>query len=134
MVRVDSQLAIEDGLPSTLQQQQLIKRLKDVDGGLVNGAHNGSACVDNVAYSTHDDGCCSGIQTCRVMRAVSGPHCGTGLNGKAQHMCPALASIFCMEMLNCNSPCQLLQSDASADMRFMHQHNVCCVVSDVTHL
>ena len=51
-----------DGLASTLEQQQLIKGLKDVYGGLVDGAHNGPACVDNVTHRPHNNSRCSGIQ------------------------------------------------------------------------
>lgn len=53
-----------DGLAASLQQQQLVKGLKDVDGGLVNGTHNSAACVDNVAHSPHHNGCCPCIQPC----------------------------------------------------------------------
>ena len=60
-----AQLAIEDGFTTSLQQQQLIKGLKDVDAGLVDGAHDRPACVDNVAHSTHHNGSSSGIQACR---------------------------------------------------------------------
>ena len=59
-----SQLTIEDGLPSPLQQQQLIKGLKDVDAGLVDGAHNGPARVDYVAYSAHDYSSSPRVQAC----------------------------------------------------------------------
>ena len=59
---VFAQLAIEDALPTPLQQQQLIKGLKDVNAGLVDGAHDGPACVDNVTHSPHDNGCCPGVQ------------------------------------------------------------------------
>ena len=59
-----AQLAIEDGLTPPLQQQQLIKGLKDVDAGLVDGAHNGPASVDDVAHCTHHDGGSPGIQPC----------------------------------------------------------------------
>ena len=52
-----------DGLASTLKQQQLIKGLKDVDGGLVDGAHDGPACVDNVTHRPHHNSRCSGIQS-----------------------------------------------------------------------
>ena len=102
VVRVDSQLAIEDRLPSTLQQQQLIKRLKDVDAGLVNGAHNGSASVHNVAHSTHDNGCCSGIQTWICTQAITEPYCCAAFNGKAGHTCTNLSCILCMSMFYCS--------------------------------
>ena len=55
-------LTCVDSLAATLEQQQLIKGLEDVDGGLVDGAHNGPACVDDVAHCPHDNGCCSCIQ------------------------------------------------------------------------
>ena len=58
-----AQLSIEDELPAPLQQQQLIKGLKDVDAGLVDGAHNGPACVDDVTHCSHDNGCSSSIQS-----------------------------------------------------------------------
>ena len=61
---VSTQLAIEDGLTAPLQQQQLIKRLEDVNAGLVDGAHNGPAGVDDVSHCTHHDGGSSGIQPC----------------------------------------------------------------------
>ena len=60
---VVSQLAIEDGLPSPLQQQQLIKGFKDVNAGLVDGAHYGSPRVHNVTHSPHDNGSGPGVQT-----------------------------------------------------------------------
>ena len=59
-----AQLAIEDGFTTSLQQQQLIKGLKDVNAGLVDGAHNRPACVDDVAHSTHHKGSSSGIPAC----------------------------------------------------------------------
>ncbi len=62
--RVFAQLPIEDALSSPLQQQQLIKGLKDVNAGLVNGTHNRPARVDNVAHRPHDNSCSSSIQTC----------------------------------------------------------------------
>ena len=65
------QLAIEDELASPFQQQQLIKSLKDVNAGLVNSAHNGSASVDNTAHCSHYNGCCSRIQTYICMHAYS---------------------------------------------------------------
>ena len=60
------QLPIENRFTTSLQQQQLIKRLEDVDAGLVNGADNSSACVDNVAHCPHDDGSSPRIQTCDI--------------------------------------------------------------------
>ena len=39
-----------------LQQQQLVEGLKDVDGGLVDGADYGAAGVADVADGPHDDG------------------------------------------------------------------------------
>lgn len=62
---VFAQLTIEDGLPSPLQQQQLIKGLEDVNTGLVDGAHNGAPCVDNIPHCSHHNSSCSRIQTCR---------------------------------------------------------------------
>ena len=53
-----------DGLASSLEQQQLVKGLKDVDGRLVDGAHNGAASVDNIAHSPHHNGSCPCIQPC----------------------------------------------------------------------
>ena len=69
---VVSQLTIEDGLPSPLQQQQLIKGLEDVNAGLVDGAHYGSPRIHNVAHCAHHNGSCPGVQTCirLVLRAV----------------------------------------------------------------
>ena len=64
MLGLVTQLPVEDELPAPLQQQQLIKGLKDVDAGLVDGAHNGPARVDNVAHCAHHNGCCSRIQAC----------------------------------------------------------------------
>ena len=61
---VVAQLSVEDALASPLEQQKLIKGLKNVDGRLVDGAHNGSAGVDDVAHSSHHNGRCSGIQPC----------------------------------------------------------------------
>ena len=60
---VVSQLAIENGFASPLQQQQLIKGLKDVNAGLVDGTHNGPSRVDNVTHSPHDNCSGSGVQT-----------------------------------------------------------------------
>ena len=62
--RVLAQLSIEDALAPSLQQQQLVKRLKNVDGGLVDSAHNGAPRVDNVAHSPHYNGGRPGIQPC----------------------------------------------------------------------
>ena len=59
-----------DCLASSLQQQQLIKRFKYVDGGLVNGAHDCAACIDNVAHCAHHNGCCSCIQPCTTRKQV----------------------------------------------------------------
>ena len=64
MLGLVAQLSVEDELPAPLQQQQLIKGLKDVDAGLVDGAHYCPACVDNVAHCAHHNGCCSRIQSC----------------------------------------------------------------------
>ncbi len=64
MLGLVAQLSIEDELPASLQQQQLIKGLKDVDAGLVDGAHNCPACVDNVTHRPHHNSCCSRIQAC----------------------------------------------------------------------
>ena len=66
-----AQLTIEDGFTTSLQQQQLIKGLKDVNTGLVNSAHNCPACVDNVAHGTHHNGSSSGIQACRRASRVN---------------------------------------------------------------
>ena len=63
MVGEVTQLAIENGFSSSLQQQQLVKGLKDVNAGLVDGAHYGAACVHNVAYCAHHNGSRSSIQT-----------------------------------------------------------------------
>ena len=52
-----------DGLPAPLQQQQLIEGLKDVDAGLVDGADNGAARVNNVAHCPHHYSSCPSIQT-----------------------------------------------------------------------
>ncbi len=70
-----AQLAIEDGFTASLQQQQLIKGFKDVDAGLVDGAHNGPACVDDVAHSAHHNGSSSGIQacSCRLQQSTNNP-------------------------------------------------------------
>ena len=62
---VFAQLAIEDGLPSPLQQQQLIKGLKDVNAGLVDGADYGASCVDNVAHCSHHNGSRPCVQSCK---------------------------------------------------------------------
>ena len=51
-----------DGLASTLEQQQLIKGLKDIDGWLMNSTHNGPPRVHNVTHSPHDNGRCPGVQ------------------------------------------------------------------------
>ena len=61
---VFAQLPIEDTLASPLQQQQLIKGLKDVNAGLVNGTHDCPARVDNVAHRPHHNSRSSSIQTC----------------------------------------------------------------------
>ena len=45
-------------------QKAVSARLKDVNGGLVDGAHDGAASVDGVAYGAHHNGSCSGIQPC----------------------------------------------------------------------
>ena len=63
---VVTQLAIEDQLAASFQKQQLVKSLKDVNAGLVDGAHNGPASVHNVAHGPHDDGSCSCIKTCAL--------------------------------------------------------------------
>ena len=62
--RPTMELTCVDGLSAPLEQQQLIKGLKDVNGRLVDGADYGAACVDDVAHSSHDNGCCSCIQPC----------------------------------------------------------------------
>jgi len=64
MLGLVTQLSVEDEFPAPLQQQQLIKGIKDVDAGLVDGTHNCPACVDNVTHCAHHNGCCSRIQTC----------------------------------------------------------------------
>ncbi len=64
MLGLVAQLSVEDELPAPLQQQQLIKRLKDVDARLVDGAHNCPACVDDVTHCSHYNGCCSRVQAC----------------------------------------------------------------------
>ena len=76
--RIFAELTIENALPSPLQQQQLIKGLKDVNAGLVDGAHNGPAGVDNVAHSPHDDGGCPGIQpyTAHAQKGLQPPNLG----------------------------------------------------------
>ena len=55
------QLTCVDDLSTPLEQQQLIKGLKDINEWLVGGAHYDAACVDNVAQSPHATGCCSCI-------------------------------------------------------------------------
>lgn len=72
---VCAQLTVEDGFATTLQQQQLIKGLKDVNGWLVDGTHNGTACVDNVTHCPHHNGSCSCVQSCTTpMKAFSRAH------------------------------------------------------------
>ena len=66
-----AQLAIKDGLPSPLQQQQLIKGLENVNAGLVNGAHNGAPCVDYVTHCSHHNGSRPCIQTCKQPEPLS---------------------------------------------------------------
>ena len=51
-------------IPSRLHQQQVIKGLKDVNAGLVDGAHHSAPSVHSVTHTPHDNGCCSGIQAC----------------------------------------------------------------------
>ena len=57
-------------LASSLEQQQLIKGFKYVDGGLMNGAHNCAACIDNVAHCAHHNSCCSCVQSCTTTKWV----------------------------------------------------------------
>ncbi len=59
-----------DCLASSLEQQQLIKGFKYVNGGLVNGAHNCAACIDNVSHCAHHNGCCSCVQPCTTRKRV----------------------------------------------------------------
>ena len=53
-----------DGLAASLQQQQLVKGLEDVNGGLVDGTHYGPASVNNVAHCPHHNGSRPCIQPC----------------------------------------------------------------------
>ncbi len=57
-------------LASSLEQQQLIKGFKYVNGGLVNGAHNCAACIDNVPHCAHHNGCCSCVQSCTTRKRI----------------------------------------------------------------
>ena len=49
-------------MDANLQEQQLVEGLEDVDGGLVDGAHDGAPCVHNVTHGPHDDGCSARVQ------------------------------------------------------------------------
>ncbi len=68
-----------DCLASSLEQQQLIKGFKYVNGGLVNGAHNCAACVDNVAHRAHHNGCCSCVQPCTTRKQFGMRHLEFGI-------------------------------------------------------
>ena len=59
-----AQAAMVGDVPPRLHQQQVIKGLKNVDAGLVDGAHHGAPGVHSVTHAPHDNGCCSGIQAC----------------------------------------------------------------------
>jgi len=59
-----AQAAMVGDIPPRLHQQQVIKRLKDVNAGLVDGAHHSAPSVHSVTHTPHDNGCCSGIQAC----------------------------------------------------------------------
>ena len=68
-----TQLAIGNGFSSPLQQQQLVKGLKDVNAGLMDGAHYGP--VYSVAYCAHHDGSCSNIQAYKQARTPRSSWC-----------------------------------------------------------
>ena len=51
-----TKLSEVDDAPAALEQQQLVESLEDVDGRLVDGAHDRAAGVDRVADRPHDDG------------------------------------------------------------------------------
>ena len=59
--------AMVGDIATGLHEQQVIKGFKDVDAGLVNGAHHSAACVYSVTHTPHDNGCCPGIQSCTVL-------------------------------------------------------------------
>lgn len=52
-----------DGPPPSLQQQQLVKRLEDVDARLVNGTNHGTPRVNSVANGPHHNCSSTGVQT-----------------------------------------------------------------------
>ena len=51
-------------ITTRLHEQQVIKGFKDVDAGLVDGAHHCAACVHSVTHTPHDNGSRPGIQPC----------------------------------------------------------------------
>ncbi len=55
--------------------------LKDIDGGLVDGARDGASRVDDIAHHTHDDGGCPRIETCHP--CCSGEEVGQGVHPTA---------------------------------------------------
>ena len=45
--------------------------LKDVNGGLVDGAHYCTTCIDRVTHCPHDDSSSPGIQPCTISAHVN---------------------------------------------------------------
>ena len=64
--------------------------IKDVNGRLVDGTHNGAAGVDGIADSTHDDGGSSGIQArCGLIHEDNG-----GVGNQLHCDCEAFALLY----------------------------------------
>ena len=59
-----AEAAMVGDIPSRLHQQQVVKGLKDVNAGLVDGTYHSAPSVHSVTHTPHDNGCCSGIQAC----------------------------------------------------------------------
>ena len=125
-----AQLTIEDGFTSALQQKQLVKGLKDVNAGLVDGAYYGSARVDNVTHCPHDNGSCSGIKTCMYLSSFSTllndvcstQHWYTTLHCKSARL--SLASH--PQQLSCRSV-----TAATRDLACIHNLHKKCILADL---
>jgi hypothetical protein len=57
---MSSPIVMECGLH--LEEEELVKGLEDVDGGLVDGADDGAACVDDITHGAHHNGGGTSIQ------------------------------------------------------------------------
>ena len=74
LARVLAKGAMVGDVATRLHEQQVIKGLKDVNTRLVDGAHHSAACVDSVAHTPHDNGCCSGIKSCTFAAIAATRH------------------------------------------------------------